>query len=900
MSDQFAARKPLLFDCQQFVKRRSSSNVFRGNRNDEMNVDDEFDPFAGSDDLLDESVDIASSAPSQNLWYNGRMDRSTAEQRLQMAAKVGSYLVRESERKNGSFVLSYLGKTGINHFRITAVCGDYYIGGRQFHSLQHLIGYYTSVADLLKSERLLYPVPPQQPVRDKRKVVAILPYTKMPDTDELSFYKGDIFVVHNDLGNGWLWCTSYLSQESGLVFKDLVEELEDNVDPNEIYPWFHSCLNKKEAVEKLAKMGPGSFLVRPSDNSPGNYSLFFHIKNTVQRFRIERKGSKYVMGGRCFDSLEAVINRYKCEQIVEGFCLGDPVLKTPFETSLASRKAEEICNKSQDIYATLRESREMAKKDRSIRMKGYLDKKSQRHKKWKNLYFVLNSKDQLLSFFENERRTKPKGLVQLSYSFLYLVHDSLFERPNCFQLVERTLPCISTVYYLCAPTFDIAQEWIQEIRPLCAPQQQRGRGYSDVTEVRTLFISLVDAHRLPVKLVPHPFCIISLNKVKVCRTQVKCPPDPIWEEDFVLEDIPHDVTSFTITLFNKGKRSKDTEIAEVSVELKKLNNGEEFEDWFHLIGLNPPIREDWGALRVRLRYVHELIMPLYEYNALKELIMNDDLEAISVLEDFCHRDRGPLGNSLLRVFRYEKKETSLLKAMIEREIKRETETSTLFRMNSLTTTLMDQYMRSTCNDFLKKALQDSIQRVMETRQSCELNPSRLDSLNEACANAEHLLTLLDDVVDGIFHAVEACPRPLRFICGCLQRAVAAKWSNDPFVKTRVVGYVYYHVSFILSKRDNVRNDEQSFELLIQLLFYVIRGFIFLRLVCPAILNPRQFNLINDTPSEVAARSLILIAKCLQNLANLVEFGTKEPWMEVVNPFILKNKARMMKFLNDIS
>ena len=68
--------------------------------------------------------------------------------------------------------------------------------------------------------------------------------------------------------------------------------------------------------------GPGSFLVRPSDNSPGDYSLFFHINNQIQRFRIEKKGVRYVMGGRTFDCLDAVINRYKTEQIVEGHTLG--------------------------------------------------------------------------------------------------------------------------------------------------------------------------------------------------------------------------------------------------------------------------------------------------------------------------------------------------------------------------------------------------------------------------------------------------------------------------------------------------------------------------------------------------------------------------------------------------
>jgi len=80
----------------------------------------------------------------------------------------------------------------------------------------------------------------------------------------------------------------------------------------------------------------------------------------------------------------------------------------------------------------------------------------------------------------------------------------------------------------------------------------------------------------------------------------------------------------------------------------------------------------------------------------------------------------------------------------------------------------------------------------------------------------------------------------------------------------------------------------------------VSGFIFLRLLCPAILNPRQFNLLSEPPPPGAARSLVMIAKCLQNLANLVEFGAKESYMEVVNPFILKNKERMVVFLDHVS
>lgn len=56
-------------------------------------------------------------APPESEWYQGRLDRYSAEMRLRNDNKLGSYLVRESDRKPGSYVLSYLGRTGINHFR---------------------------------------------------------------------------------------------------------------------------------------------------------------------------------------------------------------------------------------------------------------------------------------------------------------------------------------------------------------------------------------------------------------------------------------------------------------------------------------------------------------------------------------------------------------------------------------------------------------------------------------------------------------------------------------------------------------------------------------------------------------------------------------------------------------
>ena len=86
-------------------------------------------------------------------------------------------------------------------------------------------------------------------------------------------------------------------------------------------------------------------------------------------------------------------------------------------------------------------------------------------------------------------------------------------------------------------------------------------------------------------------------------------PDPVWEEEFVLDDIPEDVVMFTITVYNAGKRSKDSEVAEVTIELSNLRNGEESEEWHPLTGITPV--GEWGAVRLRYRYFHDLMMGKY-------------------------------------------------------------------------------------------------------------------------------------------------------------------------------------------------------------------------------------------------------------------------------------------------
>lgn len=101
-------------------------------------------------------------------------------------------------------------------------------------------------------------------------------------------------------------------------------------------------------------------------------------------------------------------------------------------------------SEAEKIYATLRECRDQAglKKMRGIKHQGYLHRKSDKAtKKWKLLYFVLlvDGTDTHLYLYENPKRTKPKGLIDLSCAYLYQV-EKRFYAQGIWKYISLFLP----------------------------------------------------------------------------------------------------------------------------------------------------------------------------------------------------------------------------------------------------------------------------------------------------------------------------------------------------------------------------------------------------------------------------------------------------------------------------
>ncbi len=54
------------------------------------------------------------------------------------------------------------------------------------------------------------------------------------------------------------------------------------------------------------------------------------------------------------------------------------------------------------------------------------------------------------------------------------------------------------------------------------------------------------------------------------------------------------------------------------------------------------------------------------------------------------------------------------------------------------------------------------------------------------------------------------------------------------------------------------------------------------------------------PTEEIDRSLKLVAKIIQNLANMVMFGQKEKFLEPCNPYLTEERPRMQRFLDAVA
>ncbi|XP_053545022.1 GRB2-related adapter protein 2 [Bombina bombina] len=123
--------------------------------------------------------------------------------------------------------------------------------------------------------------------------------------DELSFKKGDILKI---LGSDDNWYKAELQGSDGYVPKNYVEA--------QFPRWYYKGISRAEAESTLMARHLGSFIMRTSQTSKGEFSISVRHEEDVQHFKVMRdpRGNYYLWTEK-FKSLNKLVEHYKTSSI---------------------------------------------------------------------------------------------------------------------------------------------------------------------------------------------------------------------------------------------------------------------------------------------------------------------------------------------------------------------------------------------------------------------------------------------------------------------------------------------------------------------------------------------------------------------------------------------------------
>ncbi|KAH8701863.1 putative GTPase activating protein [Talaromyces proteolyticus] len=408
---------------------------------------------------------------------------------------------------------------------------------------------------------------------------------------------------------------------------------------------------------------------------------------------------------------------------------------------------------------------------------------------------------------------------------------------------------------------------------------------------------------------------------------------PFWREDFTFNDLPPILSNVSVllktlnpvqkdwTLIAHGPYTLDAQLNPMSIlddlevashdatcgrvdlRLDELESGVDHEKWWPIIDDRD---QQVGEMYMKVQLDETIVLMSHEYEPMSELLHafpnNLTINMVHVLPTELSR----LSELLLNIFQVSGQAPEWIAALVEDEIdgfgKDQTtnvhhrfrytarlhsndskesghdrevivrdlgrsatiEANLLFRGNSLLTKALDMHMRRLGKEYLEETIGERVRDLDESDPDCEVDPMRTRP-EDLDRNWRNLIGLTSLFWKSIAGSASRCPSELRRI--------------------------FRHVRACAEDRygDFLRSVTYS----------SVSGFLFLRFFCPAILNPKLFGLMKEHPRPRAQRTLTLIAKALQGLANMTTFGGKEPWMEPMNKFLLMNRSAFKEFVDTI-
>ncbi|BGP40339.1 hypothetical protein JCM10449v2_004300 [Rhodotorula kratochvilovae] len=374
------------------------------------------------------------------------------------------------------------------------------------------------------------------------------------------------------------------------------------------------------------------------------------------------------------------------------------------------------------------------------------------------------------------------------------------------------------------------------------------------------------------------FCELEMGGEVVAQTTIRRGASPFWNDAFVFNDLPPFVAPVTIRVLQASKHSSRPHlVGTATVRIQDLPRQQLVEDWWAVKPLHQAKATDVvGELSLSMRINEEVVLPSREYDSMLRLLADDaDAELATDIAHEFPSDLEEVTKILLRIYQAEAillpRILRLADLEVDNNARSQRSAAILFRGNTILTKSVELYLRLIGAEYLDASIGETIRRICAEKVEIEIDPMKLkpgtrDKELQANVHLLHEWTLT--LWNSIYDAREKCPHDLRQIFGHIQRVVVDKYGQG----------------------EDQKNTRWT----------CVSAFIFLRFFVPAVLNPKLFFIVSGPPDPKSQRTLTLVAKTLQGLANFSSFGQKEPWMLPMNAFVQENTAALIDFIEHVS